>query len=206
MAKRAIIAVGTLAAGLALTAPVAASAQASDPAAQTVTTLDNALLSSMKAGKSASADERFRRLLPTVERVFDLPRMIRFACGAYWTKTSPADQKALTTAFGRYTAASYAHNFDGYDGEKFTIVRVDTRLPDKLVRTELTHGSGAPVVLSYRMQQDGGEWKVIDVYFTGTISELAQQSSDFASTLASGGAPALVKKLNDQSERLLHGG
>ena len=53
------------------------------------------------------------------------------------------------------------------------------------------------------MQQSGGRWKIIDVYFNGSISELAQQSADFASTLAAGGAPALAKKLNAQADTLL---
>ena len=193
-----------MAAAVALGATTAR-AQANDPAAQQVDALDRALLGSMKAGKSSSAQVRYQKLAPTVQRTFDFKRMIRFASGAAWTRMTPADQSALALAFGRFTIASYAHNFDSYAGQKFVLDRVDTRLPDKLVRTELVSSGGASVVLSYRMQQDAGAWRVIDVYFNGSISELAQQSSDFASTLAAGGAPALTKKLNDQSEKLLSG-
>jgi len=35
---------------------------------------------------------------------------------------------------------------------------------------------------------------------------LAQQASDFSATLMSGGAPALIKKLDSQTDRLLQGG
>jgi phospholipid transport system substrate-binding protein len=58
--------------------------------------------------------------------------------------------------------------------------------------------------LVYRMRQDEGRWRIIDVFYNGTISQLAQQASDFSTTLSTGGAAALIKKLNDQTDRLLH--
>ncbi len=46
------------------------------------------------------------------------------------------------------------------------------------------------VVLGYRMRQAGSTWKMIDVLFNGAISQLTTQRSDFAATLAAGGAKA----------------
>jgi phospholipid transport system substrate-binding protein len=130
--------------------------------------------------------------------------MMRVATSAYWAKMSPADQSALATAFGRFSAATYAHNFDSYSGQKFVITGVDTRLPDKLVRTQLVISSAAPISLVYRMREDAGHWRIIDVFYNGTISQLAQQASDFSATLASGGAAALIKSLDSKTDRLLH--
>ena len=59
--------------------------------------------------------------------------------------------------------------------------------------------------LAYRMRQDGGSWKVIDVFYNSTISQLTTQRSDFASTLSSGGAKALIAKLDAQTDKLLKG-
>jgi phospholipid transport system substrate-binding protein len=143
---------------------------------------------------------------PAVRSAYDLQAMMRVATGAYWAKMSPADQSALVTAFGRFSAATYAHNFDDYSGQKFVITGVDTRLPDKLVRTQLVIASSAPINLVYRMRQTDGRWRIIDVFYNGTISQLAQQASDFSATLLSGGAPALIKKLDSQTDRLLQGG
>jgi phospholipid transport system substrate-binding protein len=56
------------------------------------------------------------------------------------------------------------------------------------------------------MAQDGGAWKVKDVYYNGGISQLATQRSDFASTLQSGGAKALVAKLDSLTDKLLKAG
>jgi phospholipid transport system substrate-binding protein len=156
----------------------------------------------MKAGKGAGAEGRYRRLLPAVERAFDLPTMTRFAVGTAWSTYSAEDQAALIKAFGRLSAANLAHNFDSYGGEQFKInPEVQTRGVDKLVRTQIIPASGSPTDLNYRMRQSGGTWKVIDVYF-GAISQLTAERSDFAATVSSG-APALIAKMNAQADKLL---
>jgi phospholipid transport system substrate-binding protein len=56
------------------------------------------------------------------------------------------------------------------------------------------------------MRESGGSWKVIDVFLEGYVSELAMRRSDFAATLAGGGAPALVARMDQLSNNLLNGG
>jgi phospholipid transport system substrate-binding protein len=158
----------------------------------------------MKQSKTLGVQGRFSKMEPAVRSAYNLQAMMRVATGAYWAKMSSADQAALVTAFGRFSAATYAHNFDDYSGQKFVISGVDTRLPDKLVRTQLVIPPGGPITLVYRMRQEDGRWRIIDVFYNGTISQLAQQASDFSATLATGGAAALIKKLNNQTDRLLH--
>ena len=184
-------------------APAVALAQASDPAIPTIQAFDGALVETMKVGKSIGAEGRFRKLTPAVERTFDIPLMTRIAVGPAWAGYSAADQAALVKAFGRLTAANLAHNFDSYDGEQFKIdPAVQTRGPDKLVKTQLIPKSGAPTDLNYRMREAGGVWKVIDVYF-GAISQLTAQRSDFASSATPGGAKVLAQKINTQADKPL---
>jgi phospholipid transport system substrate-binding protein len=186
-----------------LAAPAIATAQAADPAIGAIDTLDSALIEAMKSGKTTGAEGRYRKLLPAVERAFDLPTMTRFAVGSAWAGYSAADQAALIKAFGRLSAANLAHNFNSYGGEQFKInPAVQTRGPDKLVRTQIVPTKGDPTDLNYRMRQSGDSWKVIDVYF-GAVSQLTAQRSDFASTVSSGGAAALIKKMNAQADGLL---
>jgi phospholipid transport system substrate-binding protein len=56
------------------------------------------------------------------------------------------------------------------------------------------------------MRQVGGTWKVVDVFLNGYVSELATRRADFASTVAAGGAPALVAKINALADGLLKQG
>ena len=184
-------------------APASALAQAGDPAAAQVQQFDDALLATMKQGRQLGFEGRYRRLDPAVKETFDLPIMVRFAVGPSWSTLSPSDQSALLAAFTRFSVATWAKNFDAYGGQHFTLGKVDTRGPDKLVHTQLVGSSGSTTDLVYRMRQSSsGAWKIIDVYFNGSISQLSQQRADFAGALQSGGAPALVKSLDAKSDQL----
>jgi phospholipid transport system substrate-binding protein len=100
------------------------------------------------------------------------------------------------------TIAQYAKNFDSFSGERFVMTpQVETRGGDKLVRTTLVVPGGSPEALGYRLRQSGGQWKIIDVYYRNSISQLATRRADFARVLASGGAKALVSHLNELAAR-----
>jgi len=197
--------VGAWAAALLLVTAIAPQVRAeTDPAAAQVDGFDNALLGVMKQASQLGVRGRARKLTPEIERAFNLTAMTRFAVGPAWSSMSEADHAALVAAFTRFSAASYAHNFDGYSGEKFVVdPNVVTRGPDKIVVTQLIPGHGETVVIDYRMRNDGGTWKIIDVLFKGTISQLTTRRSDFAATLAQGGAAALVAHMDAQTEKLL---
>ena len=182
----------------------AAYAQASDPAAAKIESFDAAVIKTLQAGKAAGAAGRAKVVGPAVEQTFDLPYMTRVAVGPDWTKMSADEQAALQKAYARYAVANWAKNFDSYNGQKLELDgAVVDRGADKLVKTKLTGPGSSPVSLDYRMRQDGGTWKVIDVYYNGGISQLATQRSDFASTLKRGGAKALVAKLDSLTDKLL---
>ncbi len=185
---------------------VAVHAQAADPGVAQIETLNSALLDVMKQAKSLGVDGRVRKLTPVVQQVYDLPTMTRFAVGPKWATLAPQDQSALTQAFGRMTVASYAHNFDDYSGERFAVdAGVQTRGPDKLVTGHILT-TGKPVDLTYRMRQaSDGKWKVIDVYYNGSISELTTRRSDFSASINGGGAPALLKKIDELTNKLIRG-
>ena len=190
---------------LAAAAPASA-ALAADPAADRVDAFNHALLDTMKQGKSLGAQGRYRKLQPAVERAFDLPTMTRVAVGPSWSTLAPGDQEKLVTAFTRMSVATWAHNFDDYSGESFKLGAVSANASgDKLVRDQLVQKGGDPVTLNYRMRETPAGWKIVDVFYNGSISSIATQRSDFASTLSAGGAPALIRKLDAQSDTLLKG-
>jgi len=199
MLTRRAFAVLAVAAGAAAALPAFAEI---DPAAQQIEKLHATLIDVLKRGKALGTRGRYEALRPTLERTFDLPAMTRFAVGTSWSTLTPAQQAEVVKAFTHMTVATYAHNFDNYSGEKFELEKVDTRGPDKLVHTRIV-GSGSPTELAYRMRESGGAWKVIDVYYNSAVSSLMGQRSEYSSTLASGGAAALVKKLNAKADELL---
>lgn len=185
--------------GAAITVTLAAPlyAQAGDPAVATVQSLDAGLIMTMKAGKAAGQQGRAERIGPVIDHAFDIPLMTRLAVGPGWTAIAPGDQQALVTAFRRLTVAQYAKNFDDYSGQSFVVApQVESRGGDKLVRTTLKDPHGSDVAIAYRLRADGGAWKIIDVFYKNSISQIATRRSDFASVLQSGGAKALIAHLN----------
>jgi len=175
---------------------------AADPAAATVQGFYDALLAGMKSGGTVKS--RYDKLKPAVEKAFDLPGMTALSVGPSWSSTSPADQKALIDAFERMTVANYAHNFDSYNGEKFTVdPTVMDRNQDKLVKSTLKPSSGDAIPFNYRLHQADGAWKIVDIYLNGNISQLAQKRSDFGATLQASGPEGLAKKINALADQTL---
>ena len=178
----------------------ARAAQAQNPAA-VVEGFHTALLDIMRSAPRLGVRGRYERLAPAMSQVFDLAAMTRIAVGPPWTGFTAADQAALTEAFSRWSIATYAARFDGFSGETFTTQGVQANPNgDQLVRTTLNRtGNQEPVVLSYLLR--GG--RVVDVYLTGTISELASRRSEFAGLIREGGAPRLLAELQRRTTALL---
>ncbi len=132
---------------------------------------------------------------------YNLALMSRLAVGPEWAQLQPAQQQAVTEAFSRYTISIYANRFDGYSGERFAVDPNPAANPNGvIVQSSLTKSNGDKVALNYLMRQSDARAQrmrqVIDVYLSGTISELAARRSEFSSVLQQGGADALINLLD----------
>jgi len=158
--------------------------------------LNDGLIAAMRAGKSTPFSDRFHTLTPTIDRVFDLPGILRVSVGLRWSDVDAGQQANLLKVFRVFTVASYVANFDSYDGQRFEIAPTLRVIgADQVVGTKFVPASGDPDRIDYVMRQEGGAWKVVDVLLDGTISRVAVQRSDFRAVLAQGGAPALIASL-----------
>jgi phospholipid transport system substrate-binding protein len=192
-----------LAAALALVPAAGARAAPADPAAVQVERLCNGVVEAVKQSKGAGLQARAKRIQPVIEEGFDMAVMAQFAVGpaAWESKVPTAERAALVAALTRHTAARYAQEFDSYSGQRCVVdPAVQTRGPDKLVKSQIVEAHDSASV-NYRLRQYSGAWKVIDVYYEG-VSQLATERADFASTLQSGGAAALVAKLNELTAKM----
>jgi len=197
----AIAAAQTLAAGQ--QPPASAPATVGGPSASaTVAKLDDGLLSVMKNADKLGYEGRFATLAPIVASSFDVPTMTRIAVGSAWSSLSSEQQASLTDAFRRFITATYAHRFDGYSGERFDLKGERPSGTGVLVSTELVRPSDQPVALNYLVRQTDGQWKVVDIFLTGTISELATRRSEFSSVLARNGYEGLKNLLEAKAMQL----
>lgn len=180
--------------------PVAA--QAPDAARAPVQALSDGLIAIMKGGKKLGLAGRAAQIAPVVDRAFDLPLMTRLAVGPPWTSATPADRTALVAAFRRLTINQYAANFDSWAGHQITIdPNIGSRGADRLVKTVLSQPKGDKVTLAYRLRQNGDDWRIIDVFYQNSISQVATRRADFQGMLNKGGAKALIAHLNSLADK-----
>jgi len=172
-----------------------------------ISALNAALLKVMHAGRATPFAERSAMLAPVVERVFDLPLLLRNSVGNLRWPGLPDDQKTqLLALFLQFTVASYVANFDAYDGETFVIspdthkIEADVVVPTRLVATR-----GDVTKLDYVMRQTDDTWRVVDILLDGTISRVAVTRSDFRALLAPGDASKLIESLRGKVANLTAG-
>ncbi|MBY0274108.1 ABC transporter substrate-binding protein [Candidatus Binatia bacterium] len=193
---------GTL---LLLLAGAAIAAESSAPV-KVVETMHTGMVDVMKVAATTTFEERATKLEPVIDAAYDLDFMGRKSLGKSFDTLSPEDQKRWLEAFHRFMVANYAGRFTSYSGQKFETLGDEPAAQDTvLVRTRLIDPGKENVDLAYRLRQQDGTWKIIDVYLKGTVSELALRRSDFTAILDRQGFAALMANLDEKIADLRDG-
>ena len=186
--------------GLAMVSYPAHAAPASG--GDTVQSLYDALLSTMKNGRTLGQSGRFKQLEPVIRRTFDIPSMARLSVGSSWATLTEAQRQQVTESFGRYISAIYSDRFDSYDGQKLQVIGEQPAAAGVMVRSEIVKANGEPVNVDYMMRRNGESWLISDIYLDGAISEVATRRSEFAAILKSQGIDGLIAALNRKADIL----
>jgi phospholipid transport system substrate-binding protein len=168
----------------------------------TVQGLYDALLNTMKNGRTLGQSGRFAQLDPVIRRSFDIASMARLSVGPSWTGLTEAQRQQVTESFGRYISAIYADRFDSYAGQKLEVTREEPAASGVMVRSRIVKADGEPVKVDYMMRRNGEGWLISDVYLDGAISEVATRRSEFASILKHEGIDGLIAVLNRKADTL----
>jgi phospholipid transport system substrate-binding protein len=168
----------------------------------TVQGLYDALLNTMKNGRTLGQSGRFTQLEPVIRRTFDIPSMVRLSVGSSWATLTEAQRQQVTKSFGRYISAIYADRFDSYAGQKLQVTSEHPAAAGVMVRSQITRANGEPVNVDYMMRRNGDAWLISDIYLDGAISEVATRRSEFASILKNEGIDGLIAALNRKADIL----
>jgi phospholipid transport system substrate-binding protein len=161
------------------------------------------LTNTMKQGEQLGYNGRFKKLQPVIEASFNLPYMTRSAVGLVWTKATPEQQAQLVSAFSDFSVASYANQFAKDDGETFAVVDQKPIDGGVIVETTLTPKTGTPIALNYLMRPDDkGNYRIVDIFLDGSISQMAARRSEFSSIANRDGIAALVNSLGEKSKQM----
>jgi phospholipid transport system substrate-binding protein len=74
------------------------------------------------------------------------------------------------------------------------------------VKSRIVRGNGEIVALDYRLRPVDGEWRVIDVFLNGTVSELALRRAEYSGVLKREGFDGLMRALEEKIAAQAEGG
>jgi phospholipid transport system substrate-binding protein len=168
-----------------------------------VDTFDHTLLNVMKNAEKLGYQGRYDLLSPSIERTFNVRLMTQLIVGLAWTGWTEMQRDQVTEAFRRFITATYARRFDGWSGEDFVIDGDRPAANGTIVMTRLTRPKDPPVTINYLVRNnESGTPQVVDVYLTGTISELATRRSEFGAVLEREGYTGLLAALDKKATGL----
>lgn len=167
-----------------------------------VGSFQDALLQSMKAKDSWSANERTAHIEKAVTESFDLVLMIRLITGKALTQASPAERRDLLDAFQAMTVRNYASQFNSFSGQQFEITGAKKGPQDTtLVETLIKSGAEAHKLTYVLRKNREGTPLIIDILLgDSAISQLSVRRSEYAATLKTGGVMGLTQALNQKNE------
>jgi phospholipid transport system substrate-binding protein len=168
----------------------------------TVQSLYDALLSTMKNGRTLGQSGRFMQLEPVIRRTFDIPSMARLSVGSSWASLTEAQRQRVTESLVRYISAIYADRFDSYAGQKLQVTGEQPAAAGVIVRSRIVKTNGELVNVDYLMHRNGNSWLISDIYLDGAVSEVAIRHSEFAAILKSQGIDGLIAALNRKADSL----
>lgn len=187
---------------LVLAAAPCAMAAPSGPTA-VITELNATFLDVMKNATALGYAGRRDEIAPAVDRAFDVPFMAEKVIGKHWAKLSEAERTRWVELFREFLTANYAGRLNRFSGQSFEILGEEpSAVETVMVRSRVIDPGGENVDLNYRMHQVGADWRVVDVYLKGTVSELALRRSDYTAVIERDGFEALATYLKEKMAAL----
>lgn len=174
----------------------------SSQAQSVVEDFQGALLDVLKRADALGFDGRRTQLASAINRTFDKQYMVRAVLGPYWADMNAPDQGRVRDAMFGFATSMLARNFDDYSGQHFeTQFARELQSGSMRVRSHFHLGESVPVNTDFVLHEVGGQWRIIDFWFSG-VSGTRIHRGEFQSILAKGGTEALLAELHDKIEQL----
>lgn len=171
-------------------------------AAEVVERLHRTYLDVLREAETLGYSGRYEKLAPVIAASFDSEFMAQAAIGRAWKSLDEKDRARWVENFRAFTTANYAARLDRNAGQKFEVLGEEPAAAGTVaVRARVTDPGAEDVALTYRLRQTGGQWRVIDIYANGTVSEVALRRSEYSTVLKEKGLEGLIAlvqgKIND---------
>ena len=159
--------------------------------------------------ESLSRSEQETRFRELFNEAVDVPVIGRFILGRHWRTATEQEREDFLLAFQDFAVQRFLPMFkrqsDGYQGKGFDIV--DIRPADRgrgqvFVRTLATREARAPARLIWRIREQDGQFKILDLSVAGVSMVLTLRQEYNSVIRQAGGVGGLVDLMR---EKLLSG-
>lgn len=163
------------------------------------------MISALKAEKT-TIEKQPQRLYDLVNTIvlphFDFEFMAKRVLGAHWKTAKPDQRTQFTNEFRGLLVRTYANSLNDYvdNSINYLPARSDDGENRVTVRSEVTRPGNQPLMVDYRLNRVGENWKVYDVTIDG-VSLVTNYRSSFFSEIDRGGIDALIKKLETRNKQ-----
>ena len=185
--------------------PSAPSAPSPEQATRVVEELHATMLDVMKQSQQLGYAGRLARLQPAISSRYDFAFIAEKSVGLTWKELDAAQRAKLVDSITRLAGSNYAARMAEFSGEHFETIGTENASQNTiLVHTRVVDPSGEVIPLDYRLRATtDGNPLIVDVFYDGTVSELAMRRSEYSALLKKGGIDALLaaleKKIAEQA-------
>ena len=189
---------------LALSLLLAATAQA-ETATEALKARDAEIRAALPPQGTEPSPAARQKLENIVTKAVDLDGMAKSALGKTWVETPPAKQKKFLEAFKSRFRKATGEQLDQYRSTQikyFPEKKEDD--DDTIVPTEVVV-KGEPTRIDYRMRQQGGSWRIVDIV-VDDVSTVENYRSSFNRIIKKEGMDGLIARLNGTGKVVDSGG
>lgn len=149
--------------------------------------------------KATPEADRQKRIEEIAYARFDFERMAKLVLAKNYRTLSDAQKDGFTQEFKKHLSLTYGRRLDNYSNEKIDVGAArEEKNGDVSVKTKIDGGSASGVEIEYRLRQDSGDWRVIDVIIEN-VSLIANFRSQVQDIIRSEGADKLIEKLHQKN-------
>lgn len=178
---------------LALSLLLAATAQA-ETATEALKARDAEIRAALPPQGTEPTPATRQKLEAIVTRAVDLEGMAKSALGKTWAETPAAKRKKFLDAFkGRFRKAT-GEQLDQYRSTSIKYFPEKKEDDDTFVPTEVLV-KGEPTHIDYRMRQQDGGWRIVDIV-VDDVSTVENYRSSFNRIIKKEGMDGLIARLN----------
>jgi len=154
-------------------------------------------------GPGVPASERLARFRELFHDDFDVPGIGRFVLGRYWRVATPAEQQEFLGLFQEYIVQAYSARLSQYGGEPFRVTgNRGSSGGEVVVTSQIIQKSGAVIEVDWYLIDQGGTFKITDVY-VGGVSMKVTERDEFGAVIQRNGGQVgpLLAQLREKIQR-----